>query len=113
MEFVFDAWYVAGWSRNFQHELVPQTILEQNLVFFRQSDDKLVALEDRCPHRLLPLSKGNHVGDNVECGHHGMTFDGDGKFVRIPAQDNSPPSALCCQLPSCRTTRHFLGLDGY
>ena len=33
MEFSFDEWYVAGWSRNFQHELVPQTILEQNLVF--------------------------------------------------------------------------------
>ena len=55
MDFIFDAWYVVGWSRNFKRELVPQTILEQNLVFFRQSDDQLVALEDRCPHRLLPL----------------------------------------------------------
>ena len=99
MEFVFDAWYVAGWSRNFQHELVPRTILEQNLVFFRQSDDKLVALEDRCPHRLLPLSKGNLVGDNVECGYHGMTFDGNGKCVRIPAQDNLPPSAYVDTYP--------------
>ena len=99
MEFVFDAWYVAGWSRNFQHELVPQTILEQNLVFFRQSDNKLVALEDRCPHRLLPLSKGNLIGDNVECGYHGMTFDGHGKCVRIPAQDNLPPSAYVDTYP--------------
>ena len=99
LEFVFDAWYVAGWSRNFQHELVPKTILEQNLVFFRQSNDKLVALEDRCPHRLLPLSKGNLVGNNVQCGYHGMTFDGNGKCVRIPAQDNLPPSAYVDTYP--------------
>ena len=63
MEFVFDAWYAAGWSRNFQRALVPLVLLEQNLVFFRQTNDQLVALEDRCPHRLLPLSKGKLVGD--------------------------------------------------
>ena len=64
MEFVFDAWYVAGWSRNFQRALVPLVLLEQNLVFFRQTNDQLVALEDRCPHRLLPLSKGNDLVGN-------------------------------------------------
>ena len=99
VEFVFDAWYVAGWSRNFQRALVPLVLLEQNLVFFRQTNDQLVALEDRCPHRLLPLSKGKLVGDNVECGYHGMTFDGSGKCVRIPAQDNLPPSAYVDRYP--------------
>ena len=38
---------------------------------------RVVALEDRCPHRLLPLSKGKRVGDDVQCGYHGMTFDAD------------------------------------
>ncbi len=93
MIFVFDAWYVAGWSRDFDRDPVPATILEQNLVFFRQSNGELCALEDRCPHRLLPLSKGRIVGDNIECGYHGMTFNGRGRCVRIPAQDNLPESA--------------------
>ena len=99
MEFASESWYVAGWSRNFQRELVPLLILEQRLVLFRQSDGKLVALEDRCPHRLLPLSKGKLVGDHVQCGYHGMTFDGTGKCVRIPAQDNLPPSAYVDSYP--------------
>ena len=99
MEFASESWYVAGWSRNFQRELVPLLILEQRLVLFRQSDGKLVALEDRCQHRLLPLSKGKLVGDNVQCGYHGMTFDGTGKCVRIPAQDNLPPSAYVDSYP--------------
>jgi phenylpropionate dioxygenase-like ring-hydroxylating dioxygenase large terminal subunit len=31
----------------------------------------LVAMRDRCPHRLVPLSAGRIVGDQVECAYHG------------------------------------------
>lgn len=99
MGFVTNAWYVAGWSRDFGDDLVPLTMLDRRLVVFRRSDGRLAVLEDRCPHRLLPLSKGERVGDTIQCGYHGMTFDGGGKCVRVPGQDNLPASAYVETFP--------------
>ncbi|PTW59031.1 vanillate O-demethylase monooxygenase subunit [Breoghania corrubedonensis] len=93
MEFIRNAWYVAGWAREFDQELRRFTILDENIVMYRKADGTVAALEDRCPHRLLPLSKGKRIGDDIQCGYHGMTFDCDGKCVRIPGQSNLPASA--------------------
>lgn len=93
MDYVKNSWYVAGWSSEFGDDLRAVTILEENLVMFRNSLGVVVALEDRCPHRLLPLSKGRRIGDDIQCGYHGMTFNCEGKCVRVPGQENLPPSA--------------------
>ena len=93
MPFVRNAWYVAGWSRDFGDDLRALRIVDQDLVMFRASSGAVVALEDRCPHRLLPLSMGRRVGDAVQCGYHGMTFDRGGRCVRVPGQSNLPTSA--------------------
>lgn len=99
MSFVRNAWYVAGWSRDFGEELRALEITGQNLVMFRDSTGAVKALEDRCPHRLLPLSKGKRIGDTIQCGYHGMTFDGAGTCVRVPGQDNTPKSAYVEAFP--------------
>ena len=99
MEYVRNAWYVAGWASEFNDELKRVTMLEEHLVMFRDSEGKVVALEDRCPHRLLPLSKGRRIGDTIQCGYHGMTFDTQGKCVRIPGQDNLPDTAYVDKYP--------------
>lgn len=95
MDYVRNAWYVAGWSSEFGVEDAPRrvTMLEEHLVMYRLSSGAVVALEDRCPHRLLPLSLGKRIGDDIQCGYHGMTFDGGGQCVRVPGQDNVPGSA--------------------
>ena len=97
--FVKNAWYVAGWSSEFGDALQRVTIIEQHLVMFRTSANVVVALEDRCPHRLLPLSKGKRIGDDIQCGYHGMTFDCSGACVRIPGQDNVPSTAFVDAFP--------------
>jgi phenylpropionate dioxygenase-like ring-hydroxylating dioxygenase large terminal subunit len=99
MEFVRNAWYVAGWSKEIDAELRRFTILDEHIVMFRKSDGSVVALEDRCPHRLLPLSKGKRIGDTVQCGYHGLTFDCSGKCVRVPGQSNLPASAYVEAFP--------------
>ena len=91
--FVKNAWYVAGWSSEFGESLQRVTILEQHLVMYRTSDGTVVALEDRCPHRQLPLSMGKRLGDDIQCGYHGMTFNCSGACVRVPGQDNLPATA--------------------
>ncbi len=99
MSFVRNAWYVAGWSHDFGEPLRALEILGQRLVMFRESTGRLGALEDRCPHRLLPLSKGKRIGDTIQCGYHGMTFDGGGRCVRVPGQQNTPQSAYVRAFP--------------
>ena len=99
MDYVKNAWYVAGWSSEFGDELCAVTIAEENMVMFRNSDGVVVAMEDRCPHRQLPLSKGKRIGDDIQCGYHGMTFNCEGKCVRIPGQENVPASAYVSTYP--------------
>tara|TARA_B110000285_G_C15017371_1_gene559748 strand:- start:24 stop:1163 length:1140 start_codon:yes stop_codon:yes gene_type:complete len=97
--FVRNSWYVAGWSRDFGDELRALEILGQRLVIFRISSGDVKALEDRCPHRLLPLSKGKRIGDTIQCGYHGMTFSAEGQCVRVPGQANTPKSAYVETFP--------------
>ncbi|QYK42726.1 MAG: nitrite reductase small subunit NirD [Paracoccaceae bacterium] len=42
---------------------------------FRTLDDRLFALDDRCPHRGGPLSEGIVHGEAVTCPLHGWVFD--------------------------------------
>jgi len=97
--YIKNAWYVAGWASEFGEELSRVVIMEQPLVMYRTQSDSVVALEDRCPHRLLPLSKGKRIGDDIQCGYHGMTFDCAGACVRVPGQDNVPSSAFVRSYP--------------
>ena len=80
-----NAWYVAGWSKDFDRTLKAETFLGEEIVIYRREDGAPVALEDACPHRKLPLSKGNLKGDTVECGYHGLTFDCSGDDPQIVA----------------------------
>jgi len=93
MSFVRNSWYVAGWSKDFGTALYPLEIVGLHIVMYRTKAGTLTALEDRCPHRQLPLSKGKLVDDTIQCGYHGMTFNTVGKCIRVPGQDNTPERA--------------------
>jgi len=98
--FLKNAWYVAGWSKDFTNELKAERYLDENIVFYRRQDGTPVALENACPHRKLPLSMGKIVNGNIECGYHGLTFDGAGKCVFAPTQpDSIPPKAKVKSYP--------------
>lgn len=88
--FIKNGWYVAAWGNEIGRELTQRWITGEPLVLYRTEAGKVVALEDRCPHRRASLSKGSLVGDTVQCGYHGITFDGSGSCVRIPGQEKIP-----------------------
>ena len=88
--FLKNAWYVAAWADEVTHNLQQITVLNQKICIFKSQSGDFVALEDACPHRKLPLSKGRIKGDTVECGYHGLTFDCSGKCVWSPGQGNIP-----------------------
>lgn len=92
-------WYVAALSSEIDRALTPLRILGENVVFYRTRAGTPVALEDACPHRKLPLSKGRLQEDVVECGYHGLTFNAGGRCVAAPTQDSIPPTALVHSYP--------------
>lgn len=88
--FLKNAWYVAAQATELGRELVARWIIGEPVVLFRAESGHPVAMEDRCPHRRAALSKGRLVGDTVQCGYHGMRFDGTGACVHIPGQEQMP-----------------------
>ncbi len=93
MGFVRNCWYPAGFASRMGEGLHKRRILGEDLVVWRTAEGRFAALEDRCPHRFLPLSMGCLKNGHVQCGYHGMTFAADGRCVRIPGQPTIPPSA--------------------
>ncbi len=89
--YIRNCWYVAGRSEDFGRTLTPIRMLGNDIVVFRDTRGKAIALEDACPHRKLPLSRGTIEGDNVVCGYHGLTFDCSGECVIAPTQLDNPP----------------------
>jgi phenylpropionate dioxygenase-like ring-hydroxylating dioxygenase large terminal subunit len=91
---VRNAWYVAGWRHELGAEgLLARTVIEEPLVLYRRSDGSVVALEDRCCHRLAPLSMGRREADDLRCMYHGLKFASDGRCIEIPGQPVIPPGA--------------------
>jgi nitrite reductase (NADH) small subunit len=46
-----------------------------DIAVFRTLDDKLYALDDRCPHKQGPLSQGIVQGTSVTCPLHNWVID--------------------------------------
>lgn len=44
------------------------------IAVFRNAEDEVFALEDRCPHKGGPLSQGIVAGKQVTCPLHGMNL---------------------------------------
>lgn len=91
--FLRNAWYVAAWSDEVAEALQQVVMLDDKICMFRDSTGQVVALEDACPHRKMPLSKGRRKGDDVECGYHGLTFNCTGQCVRAPGKGGIPSNA--------------------
>jgi len=105
MSYVRNAWYVAAWA----HDLKPGAplaihILDEPIVLWRNGDGALGALENRCVHRLAPLSLGRCEGNKLRCMYHGLLYDRDGAVVEIPGQDTIPARARVRSYPV--TERH-------
>jgi vanillate O-demethylase monooxygenase subunit len=89
-----NAWYMAAWDRDLVAGTPKaETILGEPIVLYRGEDGRAHALEDRCVHRLAPLSLGRCEGDNLRCMYHGLLFAPDGKCVEIPGQEMIPARA--------------------
>ncbi len=68
-------------------------VLGQDLVLFRDGQDRWGLLDRDCPHRGADLAFGRHEGDGVRCPFHGWKFDAVGACLETPAEPTG--SKLC------------------
>lgn len=61
---------------------------------FRNAEDKVFALLDRCPHRGGPLSQGIVFGDSVACPLHNWTIDLAYGCAKAPDEGCTPRFAV-------------------
>ena len=97
--FIRNAWYVAATVQELADKPLPRTLLGERVVLFRSPDGSAVALEDRCCHRMAPLSLGDVEPGGIRCRYHGMKFDGRGQCVEIPGQETIPPGMCVRAFP--------------
>mmetsp|Transcript_17266 Transcript_17266/g.20757 ORF Transcript_17266/g.20757 Transcript_17266/m.20757 type:complete len:612 (-) Transcript_17266:296-2131(-) len=79
------------------------TLLGIELVFWKDGGGRWRAFQDKCPHRLAPLSEGRIESDGtLLCAYHGWRFDGKGTCTALP-QASSPEllSKVCRNKASC------------
>ncbi len=97
--FLRNAWYVAAWDSEVGQQPLARKLLGEPVVLFRTGDGSAVALEDLCCHRQMPLSLGSVIGDELQCGYHGLRFDATGACVAVPGQTQVPPGAAVRSFP--------------
>lgn len=93
----FESWYPIAFSYDIKtNKIYSINLLNEPLILYRDKENKIACLQDRCPHRSTPLSLGRLNNGFVECMYHGWLFDRDGDCIAIPAlkkNDNFPPNA--------------------
>jgi phenylpropionate dioxygenase-like ring-hydroxylating dioxygenase large terminal subunit len=95
-----NCWQVAAFSREIvAGRMLSRRLLKEPVVLWRTSKGRVVAMQDRCPHRSAPLSKGKLLGDSLRCGYHGLRYDTTGKCIFIPGQTLIPPKARVRMFP--------------
>lgn len=99
MSFLRSAWYMAAWSEEIGEALFSRHIADRPVLLMRRADGRVAALEDRCPHRFAPLSRGTREGDTVVCGYHGLTWDTAGRCVRNSLGPHVPKGAVVPTFP--------------
>lgn len=80
-----DYWYPVAWS----HEVKPGKTIGTRyaglpIALVRPKEGPVFALEDRCAHRQVPLSKGEVKGDSVKCCYHGWAYGRSGRCIDVP-----------------------------
>jgi phenylpropionate dioxygenase-like ring-hydroxylating dioxygenase large terminal subunit len=80
-----DHWYPVAWAGDLKRgKTLAVRFAGEPIVVVRTQSGNLYALEDRCAHRQVPLSKGVVEGEALRCGYHGWTYDCVGACINLP-----------------------------
>ncbi|RYX89200.1 MAG: nitrite reductase small subunit NirD [Comamonadaceae bacterium] len=77
-----------------------------DVAVFRNTEDEVFAVLDRCPHKGGPLSQGIVFGRSVACPLHNWTIDLEGGCARAPDEG-------CVQTFACKVEGGQVHLDTF
>lgn len=83
-------------SGDVQRDGQPQRVrlLGEDLVAFRDSEDRVGLVDHVCPHRGAPLFIARNEDSGIRCAYHGWKFDVNGKCLQLPAE---PAQSRMCE----------------
>ncbi|MGH9030684.1 MAG: Rieske 2Fe-2S domain-containing protein [Acidimicrobiia bacterium] len=81
-----DAWYGVAHAAAVERGSPLGVMIDSTpVVLWRDANDAITAMEDRCCHRRAPLSAGRVVDGVLQCAYHGWCYDAEGVVVTIPS----------------------------
>jgi len=85
-------WHPVALANKVVNQPVAATLLDQNLVLYRTSKG-VVAANNLCLHRGVPLTMGWCEGGEIICKYHGFRYNNEGQCINIPAHPDAviPP----------------------
>lgn len=92
---------MAAWEHEVPEDggWLTRKLLDRKWLIYRLADGGYAMLEDRCPHRFVPLSLGKRNGDQIHCAYHGLGFAPDGRCVHTPFPEEPPGHVRVASLP--------------
>ena len=85
----------------------PINLLGKKLVIWRDKQQKWIAMDDTCPHKLAQLSLGSiDKNGDLMCRHHGWCFDGAGKCTNIPMLSDEKALETACNSTRSQVTTY-------
>ncbi|HEX8468311.1 MAG TPA: aromatic ring-hydroxylating dioxygenase subunit alpha [Allosphingosinicella sp.] len=90
-------WHPVAFSASVGVRPVAARLMGRRLVVARDADGPFL-LDDRCPHRGAPLSRGRMESGAIVCPYHGWRFGRGGDCLEVPG--SRLPGAAARALPS-------------
>jgi phthalate 4,5-dioxygenase oxygenase subunit len=78
-------------------------ILSEDLLAFRDSENRVGLVDAFCPHRRAPLFYGRNEECGLRCIYHGWKFDVHGDCVDMPSEPADTPMKEKVKLPAYPT----------
>nr|AGT28277.1 pheophorbide a oxygenase [Liquidambar formosana] len=103
-----DHWYPVSLIEDLDPQIpTPFQLLGRDIVLWNdRATGDWVAFDDKCPHRLAPLSEGRIDEEgNLQCSYHGWSFDRCGSCTQIPQASSEGPEARAVKSPRACVTR--------
>lgn len=71
-------------------------LLGEDLVAFRDSEDRVGLVDHACPHRGAPMVFARNESGGIRCVYHGWKFAVDGRCQEMPAEPANSP--MCSRI---------------
>jgi len=101
---IYNQWYIILESKELKKNRVLKIKrLNTDLALWRDQEDHLCCITDKCCHRGASLGCGKIVNGRLECPFHGFLYDRTGRVSMIPANGKNSPVPKSMKVQSYNT----------